>query len=158
MKLTKNEKRDAIKLIYNRGMYEETGEREEHWTDDFIFENEWQSFRTKKDRLSQQIMQAAMQATMQENRVKDILEFCRNPRKREEIQSFIDISNRDYFRKKILTPLLEQGLLHPTIPDKLTSPKQRYYSGTPKEGTKSNSIEFDGIFKQADSKNPEEKQ
>ena len=34
------------------------------------------------------------------------------------------ISNRDYFRKEILNPLLEKGLLHPTIPDKLTSPKQ----------------------------------
>jgi len=29
---------------------EETGELEEHWTGDFVFENEWQSFRTKKDR------------------------------------------------------------------------------------------------------------
>ncbi len=29
---------------------EETGEVEEHWTGDFIFENEWQSFRTRKDR------------------------------------------------------------------------------------------------------------
>jgi len=29
---------------------EETGETEEYWTGDFIFENEWQSFRTKKDR------------------------------------------------------------------------------------------------------------
>lgn len=29
---------------------EETGEVEEHWTGDFVFENEWQSFRTKKDR------------------------------------------------------------------------------------------------------------
>ena len=28
----------------------ETGESEEQWTGDFIFENEWQSFRTKKDR------------------------------------------------------------------------------------------------------------
>jgi adenine-specific DNA-methyltransferase len=28
----------------------ETGEVEERWTGDFIFENEWQSFRTKKDR------------------------------------------------------------------------------------------------------------
>jgi hypothetical protein len=27
-----------------------TGEIEEHWTGDYIFENEWQSFRTKKDR------------------------------------------------------------------------------------------------------------
>jgi len=29
---------------------EATGEMEEKWTGDFIFENEWQSFRTKKDR------------------------------------------------------------------------------------------------------------
>lgn len=29
---------------------EDTGEMEERWTGDFIFENEWQSFRTKKDR------------------------------------------------------------------------------------------------------------
>ena len=28
----------------------ETGEIEEQWTGDFVFENEWQSFRTKKDR------------------------------------------------------------------------------------------------------------
>ena len=27
-----------------------TGEIKEHWTGDYIFENEWQSFRTKKDR------------------------------------------------------------------------------------------------------------
>jgi DNA modification methylase len=29
---------------------EDTGEIEERWTGDYIFENEWQSFRTKKDR------------------------------------------------------------------------------------------------------------
>lgn len=29
---------------------EETGEIEEYWTGDYVFENEWQSFRTKKDR------------------------------------------------------------------------------------------------------------
>lgn len=28
----------------------ETGEVEERWTGDYVFENEWQSFRTKKDR------------------------------------------------------------------------------------------------------------
>ncbi len=28
----------------------ETGELEEQWRGDYIFENEWQSFRTKKDR------------------------------------------------------------------------------------------------------------
>lgn len=29
---------------------EDTGELEERWTGDYVFENEWQSFRTKKDR------------------------------------------------------------------------------------------------------------
>jgi adenine-specific DNA-methyltransferase len=28
----------------------ETGESEEVWTGDYVFENEWQSFRTKKER------------------------------------------------------------------------------------------------------------
>ncbi len=31
-------------------LYSSEGEWEERWTGDFIFENEWQSFRTKKDR------------------------------------------------------------------------------------------------------------
>ena len=30
---------------------EDTGEWEEIWTGDYVFENEWQSFRTKIDRL-----------------------------------------------------------------------------------------------------------
>ncbi len=29
---------------------EDTGETEKQWSGDYIFENEWQSFRTKKDR------------------------------------------------------------------------------------------------------------
>lgn len=29
---------------------EDTGKTEEQWTGDYVFENEWQSFRTKKDR------------------------------------------------------------------------------------------------------------
>lgn len=74
--------------------------------------------------------QATMQAAMQDERTNKIVEFCRIPRNREEIQKFVNIANRDYFRKEILNPLLEKGLLHPTIPDKPTSPKQKYYSVT----------------------------
>ena len=33
-----------------RVMRDDTGETEEVWTGDYVFENEWQSFRTKKDR------------------------------------------------------------------------------------------------------------
>ncbi len=38
-------KREIIRV-----QHPETGESEEQWTGDYIFENEWQSFRTKKDR------------------------------------------------------------------------------------------------------------
>jgi len=38
-------KKEIIKIIN-----EDTGEDEEKWTGSYIFENEWQSFRTKKDR------------------------------------------------------------------------------------------------------------
>mgnify|MGYP007082066691 CR=1 FL=1 len=78
-------------------------------------------------------MQATMQATMQDERIKKITKFCKVPKHRGEIQKFIKIHNRDYFRKEILNPLLEQGILHPAIPDKLTSPKQKYYSGKQRE-------------------------
>jgi DNA modification methylase len=40
------ESKKEIVTIFN----EATGENEEVWTGDFVFENEWQSFRTKKDR------------------------------------------------------------------------------------------------------------
>ncbi|OGS28132.1 MAG: AAA family ATPase [Elusimicrobia bacterium RIFOXYB2_FULL_48_7] len=77
---------------------------------------------------AQATAQVTAQATMQAKWTKIIVEFCKTPRDREEIQKFIKITHREYFRKEILNPLLEQGLLHPTIPDKLTSPKQKYYS------------------------------
>lgn len=38
-------KREIIRV-----KHPETGETEEQWTGDYVFENEWQSFRTKKDR------------------------------------------------------------------------------------------------------------
>ncbi|HHM04657.1 MAG TPA: endonuclease domain-containing protein [Gammaproteobacteria bacterium] len=38
-------KREIIRVVNP-----ETGETQEQWTGDYVFENEWQSFRTKKDR------------------------------------------------------------------------------------------------------------
>ena len=77
--------------------------------------------------------QATQQATQQAERTKRILEFCQTPKNREEIQEFLGLKDREHFRSEILNPLLEQGLLHPTIPDKLTSPKQKYYSAKKRE-------------------------
>jgi hypothetical protein len=59
MKLTDNKKREVLKLIeadkplpdkYRFLLFDDKREVEEVWTGDFIFENEWQSFRTQKDR------------------------------------------------------------------------------------------------------------
>lgn len=77
--------------------------------------------------------QVTMQATMQANEQTDdeifkILEYCVVPRTRSEIQKFVGLKNRDYFRRKTLNPLIKGGLLKLTIPDKPTSPKQKYYS------------------------------
>jgi len=72
--------------------------------------------------------QAAPQVTPQDNREKAILNFCKEPKSREEIQTFLNLSDREYFRLEILKPLLKKGLVIQTIPDKPNSPKQKYYS------------------------------
>lgn len=90
-------------------------------------------FKTVIPLISETSDQATMQVTMQagdqaDEEIKRILEFCRIPRRRSEIQDFLNLKNRDYFRKEILNPLIKGGLLYPTIPDKPTSPNQKYYS------------------------------
>ena len=78
--------------------------------------------------------QATTQATTQgeevskEDRIDKLLKFCEEPKSRDEIQDYIGIKNREYFRKKILKPLIEKNLLMLTKPDKPTSPNQKYYS------------------------------
>jgi ATP-dependent DNA helicase RecG len=57
-----------------------------------------------------------------------ILEFCREPKTRSEIQEFLDIKSRSYFSQKVLSPLVKGGLLKLIIPDKPKSPNQKYYS------------------------------
>src|SRR3989344_484300 len=70
--------------------------------------------------------QAPPQATPQDERTKIIVDFCAEPKSREEIQTFLNIKDREHFRLEILKPLLEKGLLSPTLPDKPNSPQQKY--------------------------------
>lgn len=57
-----------------------------------------------------------------------ILDFCKEPKTRTEIQEFLDIKSRSYFSQKVLSPMIKGGLLKLTIPDKPRSPNQKYYS------------------------------
>ena len=60
---------------------------------------------------------------MKQNR---LLEFCTKARSRDEMQAFLEISNRSHFSKSYLKPLLESGQLKMTIPDKPKSKNQKY--------------------------------
>ncbi len=71
--------------------------------------------------------QAGDQVSDQADRTKEILEYCNKPRSRSEMQDFIGIKSKRYFRTEILNPLIKGGLLKLTKPDKPTSPNQKYY-------------------------------
>ena len=55
-----------------------------------------------------------------------ILEFCRVELKISEIQQKLGYTNRTKFRRNYVDPLLTEGLLERTNPDKPNSPNQRY--------------------------------
>jgi ATP-dependent DNA helicase RecG len=63
---------------------------------------------------------------LNDKRLMELVDFCSVPRKRSEMQSFLGLSHREHFREKVLRPLLEKGLIIPTVPDKPTSSKQMY--------------------------------
>jgi len=70
-------------------------------------------------------MQATMQAAPQ---AKEVLKFCKKAKTRNEIQQHLGLKNRDHFRKNILLPLINSGQLLLTLPEKPTSPKQKFYT------------------------------
>lgn len=73
--------------------------------------------------------QATPQATPQAGSAEEqVLVFCQQPKSRAEIQEHLGLKDRKHFREVILNPLLESGQLLPTLPDKPTSPKQKFYS------------------------------
>ncbi len=59
-----------------------------------------------------------------------LIEFLSVPRTRQEIQDFCGYKSRDYFRKNILTPLIEAEIVDMTIPEKPQSSKQKYVKHT----------------------------
>lgn len=60
--------------------------------------------------------------------IRKLLEFCKTPKTMAEIQSFVGFKHRSHYRKTVIDPLIKGGLLNLVIPDKPTSPKQKYYS------------------------------
>ncbi|MCG8633464.1 MAG: putative DNA binding domain-containing protein [Desulfobacterales bacterium] len=55
-----------------------------------------------------------------------LLAYCRHPRTIREIMDHFSLRHRETFMNNHLRPLIEKGLIRMTIPDKPTSPKQKY--------------------------------
>ena len=55
-----------------------------------------------------------------------LIQFCIKPRSAVEMMKLVNVQHRAYFRRRYLMPLLEEGKLTMTIPDKPKSRFQRY--------------------------------
>ena len=55
-----------------------------------------------------------------------VLQFCEMPRTKNEIQEHLGIRSDRYIRQRVIQPLLSDGRLARTIPEKPSSPKQKY--------------------------------
>ena len=77
-----------------------------------------------------EIKHSAISVSIEVDRLMEILEFCNEPRTRNEIMEEFDYKSPSHFREDILKPMLAGGQLVMTIPDKPSSPKQKYLRGT----------------------------
>ena len=58
--------------------------------------------------------------------VKRLLEVMTGEHSRQELQQKLGLSDREYFRKALLQPAIEEGVVELTIPDKPRSRLQSY--------------------------------
>jgi predicted HTH transcriptional regulator len=63
----------------------------------------------------------------------ELLQFCAIPRSTKEMMQHLGLSHREHFRDTLLLPLIASGKLAVTIPDKPSSPNQRYITVKPHE-------------------------
>ncbi|MDL2288243.1 helix-turn-helix domain-containing protein [Oscillospiraceae bacterium OttesenSCG-928-F05] len=66
------------------------------------------------------------QEKMHRQRQAEVTVFCQTPKSRKQIQEFLDLADRKFFRDSVLKPLLEDGVLEMTIPENPDHVKQRY--------------------------------
>ena len=59
---------------------------------------------------------------------KQIIDFCKEPKSVQEIMDEFYFDSRTSFRRKYLSPMLKNGVLKMTIPEKPSSKNQNYFS------------------------------
>lgn len=63
-----------------------------------------------------------------EEEIRNLLLFCQTPRTRKEICDYLGLSSVTYAIQKHIMPLVEQGLIRMSIPEKPKSQKQLYFT------------------------------
>ena len=77
---------------------------------------------------AQKTAQKQEKTAQKTNRINALLEYCKEPRDREEMMKFLGIKHRTTFRNGYLNPLLDEGKIAMTLPDKPQSKNQKFYS------------------------------
>ena len=93
-----------------------------------------------EDDIFKLIIPLTEQVTEQAIRRRKIIEYCKIPRPSAEIMKHLGLKHREYFRSKVLQPMLTERILAQTMPDAPRSPKQKYYFKGPNETDKSDAI------------------
>lgn len=70
----------------------------------------------------------AQKTFQKEEKINALLEYCKEPRNRDEMMKFLGIKHRTTFRSNYLNPLLNAGKIAMTIPEKPQSKNQKFYS------------------------------
>jgi len=70
--------------------------------------------------------QVGTKLALSRDQVKKILNYCTNERPITDVMKIFNWKDRTKFKRKFITPMLEQDLLSMTIPDKPNSPYQKY--------------------------------
>lgn len=77
---------------------------------------------------TQKLSGTAQKTAQKEERINALLEYCKEPRDRDEMMKFLGIKHRTTFRSDYLNPLLDDGKIAMIIPDKPRSKNQKFYS------------------------------
>ena len=72
--------------------------------------------------------QAVGQEMAKDEQAGDLLTFCREPKTRQEIASFLGVKTVFYAMQHYVQPLIAAGKLAMTIPEKPKSRNQKYYT------------------------------
>ena len=83
----------------------------------------------KAESVAQETTAVPKSAEEDEKSVQDkVAEFCKEPKSLAEIMDHLGFTSRPQFKKHYFDEMLVSGLIKRTIPEKPSSPNQKYYS------------------------------